>query len=56
MKAKIDKDGCLYVKAETELEAYALRKWGDENMNMVDDNVSVVNDNFIISYGLDDES
>ena len=33
MIAKIKKDGMLWIVAENELEAYALRKWSDENLN-----------------------
>ncbi len=31
MKAEINKHGRLIVSAQTELEAYALEKWSDEN-------------------------
>lgn len=31
MKATIKRDGNLEIKAETELEAYALLKWNDDN-------------------------
>lgn len=32
MKAEIRRDGTLKITAETELEAYALMKWSDENI------------------------
>jgi hypothetical protein len=31
MKAYLDAKGCLHVKAETELESYALRKWVNDD-------------------------
>ncbi len=31
MVVTIDRDGCLVVKSETDLEAYALTKWAAEN-------------------------
>ena len=31
MKAKITKDGMLVIEAETEIEAYALKHWVNEN-------------------------
>jgi hypothetical protein len=34
MKALILEDGTLYVIAESALEAYALRKWGEDNFGM----------------------
>lgn len=35
MKAVLDHKGTLAVIAETELEAYALRKWGEDHFNGV---------------------
>jgi hypothetical protein len=32
MKTTIDANGTLRVKAETPLEAYALKKWSEENL------------------------
>jgi len=32
MEAKIDVTGMLIIEAETELEAYAISKWSEENM------------------------
>ena len=34
MKAKLGFDGTLTIKAETEIESYALQKWSDENKNL----------------------
>jgi hypothetical protein len=34
MKAEITKSGQMNIFAETEIEAYALRKWGEENFAM----------------------
>lgn len=31
MKVDISAEGVLTIRAETEIESYALRKWGDEN-------------------------
>jgi len=33
MKVEIKKDGILNISAETELEAYALEKWCDDNID-----------------------
>lgn len=33
MKVELDKDGLLIIKAETELESYALGKWVKDNPN-----------------------
>ena len=30
MKAEIDKAGVLFIKPETELECYALKKWSED--------------------------
>lgn len=32
MITKIDQDGYMSIKAETHLEAYALRKWSEDNI------------------------
>jgi hypothetical protein len=34
MKTEINKDGLMTIKAETELEAYALKKWTKENTKL----------------------
>lgn len=34
MKVYIDADGVMTIRAISELEAYALRKWGEENANL----------------------
>ncbi len=36
MKTLIRHDGMLVVTAETQLEAYALRRWGEENFDFRD--------------------
>ena len=39
MKVNINEEGILTVKPETPLEAYALRKWGEESINQSDDGI-----------------
>ena len=34
MKADITSDGILTIKAETEIEAYALSRWNNESMGL----------------------
>ena len=41
MKATIKKDGYLVIKAETELESYALGKWFDDNYEKEMRNVAI---------------
>ena len=48
MKAKISRDGHLIVSVETDLEAYALERWSDENGNTGDAKI-------ILSWGLESE-
>ncbi len=36
MRATITRDGYLHVGADTELEAYALRKWSEETVATAD--------------------
>lgn len=33
MKIEMSKNGMLKIKAESEIEVYALNKWGDDNFN-----------------------
>jgi len=42
MKAEIDAKGVLIVSAETPIELYALRKWGEDGWEL-----AAVDDNFL---------
>ena len=46
MKVSMDKTGVLIVKAENHLEAYALRKWCEENSKAFEGS------KFIVEFGL----
>lgn len=48
MKVSIDKTGILIVKAENHLEAYALRKWCEENSKAFEGS------KFIVEFNLQD--
>ena len=45
MKVELDKDGLLSIKAETELESYALGKWVKDNPN---------NEKILLQWGLEE--
>ena len=45
MKVELDKDGLLSIKAETELESYALSKWVKDNPN---------NEKILLKWGLEE--
>ncbi|RKE35266.1 hypothetical protein B0G76_1327 [Paraburkholderia sp. BL23I1N1] len=50
MKATIQADGTLYVAAETALEAYALDRWGRDNLPFNDARVCLPK--MIVYHGL----
>lgn len=49
MKAEITRNGLLCISAETELEAYALSRWLEENPN-----VDTATTNQMFYYGIND--
>lgn len=51
MTVKLTKDGLLKVNAENELESYALKKWLEENMELIEN--QKLNKNIAVCYGLD---
>lgn len=51
MKADLNKEGILKIKAETELESYALKKWLEDNMEIVGN--QKINKGIVVCYGLD---
>jgi hypothetical protein len=56
MTATIDKDGILMIEAETELEAYALSKWADENFTSEENTAYLsprLQQNILVIYGLE---
>ena len=40
MQVRIDKNGCLCIAAETEMEYYAMNKWADDNTTESGPNMS----------------
>lgn len=54
MKAKIDATGVLKVSAETELESYALRRWADENHEVIDG--KSVCDKVLVTWGIESQT
>ena len=54
MKATIKKDGYLVIKAETELESYALGKWFDDNFNRALGSAALVLDRSLDQDGTND--
>lgn len=52
MKASISRDGILTVAAESELEAYALKQWIEDNMPEYG---APSFDNFIVRFGKPEE-
>lgn len=42
MKVTINENGMLIIKAETPLEAYALKKWSNENEKLDCKNITLV--------------
>lgn len=54
MTVELTKDGLLKVEAENELEAYALKKWIEENMEIVEN--QKLNKSIVVCYGLEYQS
>jgi uncharacterized metal-binding protein len=53
MTVELTKDGLLKIEAEIELEAYALKKWVEENMELVEN--PKLNKNIVVCYGLENQ-
>lgn len=53
MKVELTKYGLLKVEAENDLESYALRKWVDENMEIIEN--QNLNKNIVILFGIEDK-
>lgn len=51
MTVELTKDGLLRVEAENDLEAYALKKWVEDNMEIVGN--QKINKGIVVCYGLD---
>jgi len=52
MKATINANGILVVEAETDLEAYALKKWSEDNFQTYPNNMS---EHVTVKWGLSNE-
>ena len=51
MTVELNKDGLLKIKAETELESYALRKWLEDNKEIIEN--QKINKAIVICYGIE---
>lgn len=51
MTVELTKDGLLKVGAENELESYALRKWIEDNMELIQN--PKLNKNIVVCYGVE---
>lgn len=54
MTVELTKDGLLKVEAENELEAYALKKWIEDNKEVIEN--QALNKNIVVCYGLEYQS